>query len=785
MSVSFHSTVRKWLSFCVLFSITFSYIFFIRDISAVACFILSVIYLCLIGKGSLTKFFPFMQKLYKRKRLIFYPAYLNELGLREILFPHFFTISAFTCFLLLFVAKTLKLLRPDSIYGLFLPIWLLFAARILDSFLKSKNKRILYWRQFFVKNVYHRNPFLVKTYILASYVLAIGLVFAYSLFAFKSSLYSLEWYSYGFFDKRTVYLTYLLFMVGFLFTPYFYSAFVHSNSLPEVIKTSKATDPFWKKCICFGVAVLIATHIWGPPFNLELYTAGPDTHEVVHLAPLLAIDQGRLPFTEAQVQYGPGTQFFQYIYMKKFGFDLLHLRESFLVLHYVFTLILFLCVWFYLKPFAATIVSVFFLAFSSPLVLFGFNQDGVPWGYFGWVNGFRYLASPLLAMAMGHLFTQKVPSRMHSFFVGCMYGVLLYMAQENFSCGIFTLALGSMLAYTSKYLTLPQLKKIGLYFLLGVLLPLMPISAFYAYHHQLGEFIAQYFKVSSAVMQGFSNSSWSSGSSDPYFLAYILTPIILFAIGFYNLYCEGKNHLSIERDKLKALMLVISAIALYQISLFRADHSHFVATCLVLPILFGLVCCAIIRNPFLSKKETIGYVSAFLLFLSAIYLNKISLKFEILTNPFYRYFVSSINNIPSGHVFFKPFGFYKDPHSKSASYNKTNTIEFISEMKAIKEIVGERSTIVTNLEGNHTSSIYFFANLKIGTKMIETLHSVINSKDREKFIEEIRNNPIQCLITNHLHEKEAVAFLERFPNAVIYRRVYDDIPYHIICDGNK
>lgn len=781
-----NAALRKIVACSIFLALVFSYIFSERSAHGLLYFSSTIFYVLLTGIENLPKMFAFIKNLYLKRRALLHPGYLQQLSIKKMLFPEFFALTSAACFLLLiFGSQHSKIL--NKYYGLFIPVLLLGFSSISTLFLRSTHQTIVAWRRLFIKKIYLKNPFLVKTYVLASYVLALGLVVAYSSFIFKNHLQSLDWYCFGFFDKRIVYMSYLLIMFGFLFVPYFYSAFAHRNSLPVPLKNMKLPGSFFKKVICFGIAFVIATYFWGPPWNVGLYTEGPDLHEVVHLGPLLAIKQGRIPFTEALTQYGPGTQFFQYLYLEKFGFDLLHLRESNLVFHYVFVLILFLSIWFYLKPLEAAIASAFCLIFPFTLSGFSFSATGVPIGFFGWFNGFRYLGPPVLAMAMGHLFTQNHLSRVHPFLIGCLYGFLLYMAQENFACGIVTLIVGSMLAYMSKYVTLQELRRMGFYFLLGILMILSPVFGFYIYHHQLGEFIRQYFKVSSAVVHGFSNTPWSSGVHDAWFLPYVLTPVVLFAIGFYNLYCNKKQSFLLEKNSLKTILLTISAIALYQISLFRADSSHYMATCLTLPILFGLVFCNILRGSAISKMQIIGSASLFLLFFISIYPTNLSIKtlVPVLKAPLNRYFVSAVKPSTRDQVFFERFGFYRDPNSKSCSYNAANTAEFVSEMTAIKEIVGEKATIVGPLTNNITSSIYFFADLKIGTKIIDNLLSIINSQDREKLIQEIDENHIQCLITSHLHEKEAVAFLKRFPHATQHCRVYDNNPYYILCDDSN
>ncbi|MBU6383988.1 MAG: hypothetical protein KGR16_06710 [Verrucomicrobia bacterium] len=698
---------------------------------------------------------------------------VSRRSIKKLLFPEVFAIAGMICFLLLAIQKMFG--KPAMLkgeFGLFLPILLLGLTYVSNLFLHSAHHTVYLLRKWCIENIYRKNPFLVKTYILTSYMLAVGLIVAYSLFVFKSSLHDLDWYFFGFVNKRCQYAVYLLCVVFFLFFPYICAAFVRPRDPSLYPQRSYSLA---KRVACVVVGVLIATYFWGPPWHMDLAVSAPDPHEVVHLGPLLAIKQGKIPYSEAPIQYGPGVQLFQYFYMNHFGFDLYHLREGFFVLHFIFALIVFICIWMYFSAFEAATISLFCLCIDSILHFFSFSDAGGPIGFWGWAVGFRYLAPPLLAMAMAHQFTQSHSQRAHPFLIGCLYGCLLLMAQENFSCGICTLVLGSLLAYSSRSATFQDLKRVGFYFVLGVALSLAPVVLFYASHYQLQAFVGQYFRISSAVASGFSNTPWSSGFNHPAFLPYILTPVILFGIGFYNLYCK-------RQSDLRVLLLLVSAISLHQVSLFRADSSHFVAPCLALPILFGLIFSNTVQNSGLTWKETLGYASPFLLLISSVYSRQFNLKSFVSTiiRPSSRYF-ASVSPRPEGALFFAPFGFYRDPMSRGSTDTDACTCEYIAEMKAIQHIVGNRATIV-DFNFPCTSSLYFFANLKIGTKMIESYHSVLNRLDREEFLREIRLNPIQAFITNDLQSRETLVFLERFPQAKIHHRVLGKVPYFICVD---
>jgi hypothetical protein len=642
------------------------------------------------------------------------------------------------------------------------------------SFLISRRSKVIpyeFKKAFF--KAYKLYPNSLKILLLSIYLVAFLLALGVFLVAYKSAAASFEWYHFEFNDKRIVYWSYQVFTIILLFVPFLIYAFKN----PLLITSQALLTSFpasIRSVLKIGLVLGLSSLLWGPPWNISSLLNLPDMHEVGHLGSIQAINQGRVPFTEAEIQYGPGSQLFHYIYMKIEGLNLLSFRESCFFLHMLFSIFLLTILFAYLRFYQALFVLGLSLAGLSSILFFSFDYNGLPQGFFGWYNGFRYTAPVFLALCLWQVLYRSHYKKVHAFLSGLVYGFLCYMAQENLSCGIITLGLCLGFTLAIKKMTFKETLTLAANFCAGFILFWLPIVIYYSQLGQLSFFIERYFAFPSLVVQGFTNTDWSSGWWNPYFLGYILTPVFFIYIGIYTLYKRPLHKkIDFSAEEVKITFMLAASIALHQISLFRADDSHFKATLLALPVLYVLFGENLYRKK--RYKEFIAFCGSIIL----IYPLNFSSISQVIHGSLKRYEQLSLSIINGNLLFFDKIGFPLPAQQRGASYTKLSFERFTQEMQSLKKLIGDRYTIILPFTGSMTASVYFFANLQVGTSLTESCHSLLNKKDRQRFLKQIEDNNFSCLIVEDLKSDEAKIFFRRFPQAIIKERFYEK-PYYVL-----
>ncbi|RZI45135.1 hypothetical protein [Candidatus Finniella inopinata] len=738
------------------------------------CLILTGCYLFRLPLSEYVKIKNLFLVFVNKRLKLFDCSILKEMPLRSLWVPAWFGIASFLAAFILALGGLFKSFCPYRNYGLYIPVLLLWATH-LSFLVNCCENPILSKAKNFLFETYRHHPQSTKLLILSSYLVSFLLALGLFFIAFKSKLYDLGWNGFGFYDKRNVYWSYQVITVVLLFILFFIYAFRNKTLITVARVAAAQQSSMLVKIFKPGLVLMIGLFLWGPPWNIFYLLNAPDTHEVVHLGSIQAIKQGKIPFTEAEIQYGPGSQLFHYLYMKFQTFDLLSFRESCFLLHGLFCLFFLACLFCYLTFFQAFTTLWMSLIGLSSITLFGFDSNGLPAGLWGWFNGFRYCGAVFLALSLGHVLFHPRLEKTHTFLVGVTFGFLCYMAQENVSCGLMTLGLCLIFSLSVKLLDLTKALILGSSFCLGFLCFWSPIIIYYNHLGQLTLFLERYFAVSSLVVQGFSNTPWSSGWSNSYFLGYILTPVLFIYVGISLLY-RRPLHKKIEfsATEVKIIFVLMAAIALHQVSLFRADDSHFKATLLALPILLVLFGEHLYKQSY--RKELIGFCFS-IIFIYPINVNLSSIS-SVVHNCIKRY--QPIKDTDQAiQLFFDRFGFSLSPTQQGCSYSNLSHKRHMEEMKELKALIGDRPTIVTPIAENMTSGIYFFADLTVGTSMTEFYHSLINTHDRVRFLKQVANNVYSCLIVENIESEEAKIFLKRFPCANIKKCFYQK-PYYVL-----
>ncbi len=738
----------------------------------------------LIVAGSYLFFLPSQEKqqswkiitlLKKYKLDLFNVKYLKEIGIRQFLNPFIFAGLSFTSLLIITVGWAFGQKLPYRQYALFIPLILLSVGHSM-RYLMYSTKPL--WRKTrkHLLNLYHYNPHTTRILSFGIIVLSLMVTLTTIFVGFKSSFYKSTWYQFCYQDKRVVFFTYIAVEVIFLF--YFYMLFAWKNNI-NAEQTSELKKSSYRQIFFSLVAGLaLAFFLWGPPWNVYLLGTFPDIHETQHLGSLQAIKQGCFAYTEAEIQYGPGSQLFLYYYLNKFGWDLLSFREAWLLLDLI-SLVFFLSIVFSSFKFLEALACLSLLSMGYFTIFWpDFDCNGVGITYFGWYNGFRYLAPLFLSISAWKLLYQwRFPTLM-TFLVGFIYGFLCYMAQENLSCGFITITTCILLSLALRLLNMKAVIKLGVSFALGFCLFVLPILFFYFSKGQLGLFIGRYFAVSSLVVNGYSNTSWASGWSHCEFPGYVFIPVILFSMVISVQYFRKKETLfKLSSEEIRFLFVSISPVVLHQIALLRADSTHFAATTISLPIAIVLF----MKMIFVTSKKS-GRWKEFLVAVGILFLIfPLNLNLPNLIQNLSKIQKKFHPNIPQqdANQFMMPIrlGY---PILKHTPYRTFEAEHYFEEMENVHRIIENKPTVVVSMPGLISSgAVYFFADLVVGTPMTETAHSVLNSQDRKRWLEHIQTANYSSMIVEKLDTEEAKIFLNRFPTAKIIKRCLES-DYYIL-----
>jgi hypothetical protein len=337
-----------------------------------------------------------------------------------------------------------------------------------------------------------------------------------------------------------------------------------------------------------GIAT--ATYFYGPPWGARPLGGPIDYHETVHFTGLQAIRLGELPYVgAASDQYGPGSQLFNYCWMRLIGgFDLAGFRQAYAAQHWL--AVAFVCALALLfLPTQAALVSLALAILVFPTFqLFGFDVGGYnPNSFFGWGNVARYSGLLLLGLALPHLLLTAPRNRRLFGTLGVAWGVTCFLAQESLLGGLVLMAAVLTALLLSGSVQRRDLRSPVLALAAGWSIVIGPLLLVYLGYGELGPFLRNYLLYPIAVSSGYSNTTWWQGG--PWHATYLLLPVFTLACG---LIAVGRlRPLAIARPwspERGVLFGCFAAAAAAQAGAFlRADTSHLFNVMLVTPILVG------------------------------------------------------------------------------------------------------------------------------------------------------------------------------------------------------
>lgn len=340
-----------------------------------------------------------------------------------------------------------------------------------------------------------------------------------------------------------------------------------------------------------AAGLLLATAMFGPPWNTDRVPRQIDRHETIHWSGLQAIDRGYAPYLgPASVNYGPGLQLLTYAHMKLTdGFSVPGYRATFgLGLWLAGAMVLALaCA--LMRP-AAALLAAALLPVLSPAAMWTWGADGTLRGVWGWANGLRMVSGPLLALSLVAVAGMRPGRRAdlgRGVVLGLLWGVLAYLAQENLPAGGTTLAFLFVLLLCTGTLGFDRLIALGAGIASGFALAWTPVLAYYGALGRLGELWYAYTLIPGRFFRGYGNIPYAGRfGEDPYVVAYYATPVLTALLALAALLRARPLRFAapLGRDRLLVLAPCVALLCSYPSALLRSDAPHFLGTLFALPL---------------------------------------------------------------------------------------------------------------------------------------------------------------------------------------------------------
>ena len=609
------------------------------------------------------------------------------------------------------------------------------------------------------------SPATRRAFSLSLNLAAIALVIPAHLAIWRTHYHHLVWY-YDFLDKRWLYATYWLGVGLFMLLPLFLTR-IFSDPLSAHSPLSRADQTSSFARLGAGLlAVLFATYCWGPPWNAATLLRPLDWHELIHLGPLQAIKLGQIPYTEARNQYGPGNQLWNYFYMKSTGWDFAHFRDSFSAINFIGSIILAVLCAVILSP-PAALLAILFSFKLSPLSVYRFLPSGEMTGGFGWYSVFRYLGI-LATLSLFHLVFWRFRKKGAGFFLtGMVWGFFCWFAQENLSGTILALSLYGSILWVTRTETLRGLVKSALLMGLGFLTIWSPVIVYYGAHHQLSDFIHNYFLVTSAVLAGGLNIPFDGGDLWRHyvFLPYLAGGVALAAS--YSL--KSRNFISsLTEPRATLIFLSCTSLACHQMSLFRTDSPHIVITMVALPLLLAAL---LIELPKLfHEKWLIRAVVACIL------------AWMYTWTPLSGWIPEKRSwNIHPHLLSGDLLGIQYPDTAPCCIFSKTKMSVLMKGFDDIHRFIGSRRTFVSDFIEYNKGFVYYFSDLIPAVRNTESMMTVWNSELFKIYMDELKTASVDCLVARYLHTEEARWFLSQHPRTEEITVSFAEVPIHVIC----
>jgi hypothetical protein len=636
-----------------------------------------------------------------------------------------------------------------------------------------------------------------------------------------------EWIGYGFFDKRWLVASFMLGTLGAMLVVAAASRLVQAAATaPDSWRAwGRAAFPLGGSPVAgisalglsraglvagIAAAFAMAAYFYAPPWNVAL--SDIDIHETPMMAGVQAIGNGAIPYIgAAAVQYGPGSELFQYLYLEASGWNVVSLRESTVLIYWLAATIFFVTLFLRLPWRLALVASLISVLLFPTLQMVSFQPDGsvdaaidrtrgAEPGVWGWPNAMRYIGVFMLAMLFPAVAAmERRRGLIAGVALGVVWGFTCYFSQENLIGGIIVLGVLALLLGLTGTVPFRALATALGRLALGFAAVAAIVFGYYAAQGELLRFLELYYLIPPAVAAGYSNTVFYLGFDGPWGRMYHLLPFLLAALCLAALL--RLHPLRVARAWSPERVLLVSALVAACVahagSLLRADSSHLINTMLALPVALTLAVAYLPRLLAIQSRRR-GALAAAALVIVTLALMPLSQLRDVghrATWPLARFDYESPalawQRAPSDSVAAQRLtpDVLSRPGQWCCTYFRypTTMRELADILNRLHAVVGDRRTYVANfIDELQPGGAYFLADLEPAPIYFEPQTMAMNERLLDDFLAHFRE---------HADEIEAVvAVFPNLPEVRMFRRAHPDyrqieLPYRygaitvLVSDG--
>jgi hypothetical protein len=616
-----------------------------------------------------------------------------------------------------------------------------------------------------------------------------------------------DWIGYGFFDKRWLVATFLLGSIG---------AMIVITAVAQVVRGAAPTPGSWRgwasgsfssaaapapgvgissislkrSLVLVGAGVLLAAYFFAPPWHISLTNV--NIHETPMMAGVQGIANGATPYIgSGAVQYGPGSELIQYLYLHTFGFDLESFRQSTVFLYWIAATMFFAVVFLRLPPRLALITSLVAILIFPTLEMISFQPTGAvdaeidklhdaARGVWGWPNAMRYIGVFSVSMLFPAVAAMKRPrtATLAGIALGVLFGLTCYISQENLIGGVIAMgALALLLVLTQ---TVPaRMVWRGLFAVgIGFASVAAVVFAYYAANGELGRFLELYYLIPPAVAAGYSDTLYYGGFGAQWGPVYYLLPFLLGALCVLSVI--RLHPLRVARQWSRERVLLVSALVASCVALtasfLRSDSSHLVNTMLALPValvlavayLPGLLGIGSQRRRLTTAVALAAIPLALLPFTQIRNIgNRLSWPTERFSyqSPALQWQRADPNSIAARRL--GPMLHAPEQWCCTTFKYPVSMREFASILNRVHAVVGDRRVYVANfLDGTQPGAAYFLADLKPADIYFEPFTMAMNQDLLNQFLDyfQAHISGVQAIVAVYPNLPEVRMFKAAYPN---------------------
>lgn len=562
-----------------------------------------------------------------------------------------------------------------------------------------------------------------------------------------------------------------------------------------------------------ATALALAWYFLGPPWRIAQTSAPITQQEDVWLIGLQAIAKGQLPYLgAAEVPYGPGTQLVTYLLMRHVtSFSVVGFREAWALQVWVAASVLFVVFFLafgYFRGLAVALLAALaypglhILAFqpSTPFASAGSSYNG----YFGWADPMRYVGMIALVLLLPAV-ARRCPSWRGvaaGTVIGAFWGLTSYMAQENLAGGaVGALAVGVLLLLSGSS-SWRAVRTAVTATLAGFTLIWAPVLAYYTVHGQVGGFLSQYFLFPRAVAEGINDTPWQGFQHKYSSLTstYYTLPFLLAALALLTAFQVRPVRIATEwsRERVLLFATLVTTILLYQGVLLRSDASHLTGTLLMVPAMVIIAATVLPRCFGARRRVTAAVAGAVLVVASCALLPSQAFTWTSLRSwaeaPYLdrQRLTADVPAAAQGTLAGQRVGAGVSGVAQCCQGAPESMSAFIRLMGQIHAIVGDRVAYVADFHGaDPPGLVYFTADLTPPQAVLQSYDgSTLTEAGLTAYLAEFRTKllpEISAFLTYNPKGPQALAFLQRYPTARLFRLRYANHPYYLYLrqdDGN-